>query len=555
MHSSTRGRSLKKKSKYSSTSHSCCCITMKLHEMVLDLVLCHNFIQAEVEKSVTTHLFGCAKGRKPEHRPMPQNTSGRMPLPMCLRHIRMEVVHRLKMPESKSAKAKVWGEKMALHLHLHMDKYFKHIQAKLDREKELEEYMEKMNLEPAVRDEMRRNFKREEKEFASERRKRLKKDDFIKHKTIGRGAFGEVQVVEKKDDHGIFAMKILKKSEMVKKNQVAHIRAERDVLALADNPWVVKLQYSFQNDHNLYLVMEFLQGGDMMTVLMDRDILSEETTRFYCAEIALAILSVHRLNYVHRDLKPDNILLDKNGHIKLSDFGLCKAFETKSHPYMEKYKKAAVAAQADKENDPTTPSKDKPFVPSKKAWKERARHLAYSTVGTPDYIAPEVFAQTGYGQECDWWSLGVIMYECLVGYPPFYAEDPMSTCRKIVNWSKTLVFPAEANLSPAAVDLIRKLICDAPNRLNFEGLKAHKFFEGLDWDNIRSTTAPIVPELSSATDTRHFDEFPEEEEQDVDSVDPRTQSNGVESAPFDGFTYKRVAPPKAIGSDFFAQPS
>eukprot|EP00457_Paulinella_chromatophora_P004146 gb/GEZN01004156.1/.p1 GENE.gb/GEZN01004156.1/~~gb/GEZN01004156.1/.p1 ORF type:complete len:475 (+),score=93.89 gb/GEZN01004156.1/:165-1589(+) len=474
----------------------------------------------------------------------------------------MELVHGLKMPESKSAKAREWSEKMALYLDLHMDKYFKHIQDKLDRERELEEYMEKMSLEPAVRKEMRGNFKREEKEFTSERRKRLKKDEFIKHKTIGRGAFGEVQVVEKKDDHEIFAMKILKKSEMVKKNQVAHIRAERDVLALADNPWVVKLQYSFQDDHNLYLVMEFLQGGDMMTVLMDRDILSEDTTRFYIAEIALAILSVHRLNYVHRDLKPDNILLDKNGHIKLSDFGLCKAFETKNHPYMEKYKKV-VAKQESEQKDggggeepvEVVPKEAGKFVPSKKAWKERARNLAYSTVGTPDYIAPEVFAQTGYGQECDWWSLGVIMYECLVGYPPFYAEDPMSTCRKIVNWSKTLVFPPEANLSPAAVDLIRKLICDSPNRIHFETLKAHKFFEGVDWDHIRSQKAPIVPELSSSTDTRHFDEFPEEAEEDVQALDPRTQSNGVESAPFDGFTYKRVEAPKVIGAGFFAAPS
>eukprot|EP00808_Paulinella_micropora_P028158 g48717.t1 len=466
----------------------------------------------------------------------------------------MEFVHRLKMPETKSAKAREWSEKMALHLDLHMDKYFKHIQERYDREKELEEHMEKMNLEPAVRDEMRRNFKVREKEFTSARRKRVKKEDFQKHKTIGRGAFGEVQVVEKKDDHDIFAMKILKKTEMLKKNQVAHIRAERDVLALADNPWVVKLHYSFQDNLNLYLVMEFLQGGDMMTVLMDRDILSEETTRFYVAEIALAIVSVHRLNYVHRDLKPDNILLDKNGHIKLSDFGLCKAFETKDHPYMEKYSKAATNA---KKNEPQPAEGGKPdgsFVPSKKAWKERARNLAYSTVGTPDYIAPEVFAQTGYGQECDWWSLGVIMYECLVGYPPFYAEDPMSTCRKIVNWSKTLVFPAEANLSPEAVDLIRKLICDSPNRLSFDSLKAHPFFKGLNWDAIRSMKAPIVPELAGPTDTRHFDEFPEEAEEEVASVDPNTVSNGQAPAAFDGFTFKRVEAPKPIGAGFFDAP-
>jgi len=223
----------------------------------------------------------------------------------------------------------------------------------------------------------------------------------------------------------------------LKKNQVAHIRAERDVLALADNPWVVKLEHSFQDPNNLYLVMEFLQGGDLMTVLMEKDILSEDATRFYIAEIAMAILSVHRLNYVHRDLKPDNILLDTHGHIKLSDFGLCKAFDTGSN-YLDQYKSVAKdAAGKDVKDSKTAQS----YGPKLKQWKQRGRQLAYSTVGTPDYIAPEVFAQTGYGQECDWWSLGVIMYECLVGYPPFYAEDPMSTCRKNCQLEEDFGFP------------------------------------------------------------------------------------------------------------------
>lgn len=139
----------------------------------------------------------------------------------------------------------------------------------------------------------------------------------------------------------MFAMKIMRKSEMVKKNQVAHIKAERDVLALADNPWVVKLHYSFQDEKSLYLIMEYLQGGDLMTILMKYDILTEDQARFYAAETALAIHSVHKLNYVHRDLKPDNILLDRHGHVKLSDFGLCKAFEGPQLPYLDQYKEEA----------------------------------------------------------------------------------------------------------------------------------------------------------------------------------------------------------------------
>jgi len=455
------------------------------------------------------------------------------------------------MSKAKSKVAEEKGEKMRMYIDAHMAKYFVHIAEREHRRKELEDYMDKMALSPSVKDEMRRNAEREEKKFVKTRRQRLGLSDYEKIRVIGRGAFGEVRVVRDKSSGEIFAMKIMKKSEMLKKNQVAHIRAERDVLALADNPWVVKLDYSFQDDKNLYLVMEFLQGGDLMTVLMDKDILSEEATRFYVAEIAMAIFSVHRLNYVHRDLKPDNILLDTNGHIKLSDFGLCKAFDNGAQSYLDQYKSVAKdAAGKDVKDSKTAQS----YAPKRKQWKQRGRQLAYSTVGTPDYIAPEVFAQTGYGQECDWWSLGVIMYECLVGYPPFYAEDPMSTCRKIVNWKKTLVFPPEANLSEPAKDLISKLICDATNRISFEHLKKHKFFEGIDWENLRKMKAPIVPEVDGPTDCRHFDDFPDEEPTPEDDGDVPAAGSQAAPAPFDGFTYKRVAKPQVLPSGMFSAP-
>jgi serine/threonine kinase 38 len=285
--------------------------------------------------------------------------------------------------------------------------------------------------------------------------------------------------------------------------------------------------------------MDYLPGGDLMTVLMKYDILTQEQTRFYVAEIAMAIWSVHGLNYVHRDLKPDNILLDRNGHVKLTDFGLCKAFESAPNPYLEQYRDANKSDGGDLQSGS--------FQPSKKNWKGRNRKLAYSTVGTPDYIAPEVFAQTGYGQECDWWSLGVIMYECLVGYPPFYAEDPMSTCRKIVNWKKTLVFPDEAKLSPESQDLITRLICDSNKRLGFPQIKAHPFFRGIDWETMRDTRAPIVPELKSEVDTQHFDEFPDE-----DHGAAQDEGAGKDDS-FIGFTFKRPEQRNAIGDDFFAE--
>ena len=154
--------------------------------------------------------------------------------------------------------------------------------------------------------------------------------DFEPLSIIGRGAFGEVRICRVKATGEVVAMKKMKKSEMVYKNQVAHVKAEREVLVKAKNPWIVDLKYSFQDEKYLYLVMDFLPGGDLMTLLMRKDVLSEEESRFYIAETILAIETVHKVNYIHRDLKPDNILLDKHGHVKLTDFGLCKHAQIRS---------------------------------------------------------------------------------------------------------------------------------------------------------------------------------------------------------------------------------
>ena len=339
-----------------------------------------------------------------------------------------------------------------------------HWQESQARTAEMIRVVDAMHIDPEKQKQLKQRIDQQQSDvLLQQKRAKLGVKDFETVAIIGRGAFGEVRVVRKRDTKEIFAMKIMKKSEMIKKGQEQHIKAERDLLSLVDNPYVVNLLFSFQDPKNLYLVMEYLQGGDLMNILMKYDVLTEEQTRFYVAETALAIRSVHELNYVHRDLKPDNVLLDRTGHVKLSDFGLCKTFiEAEPLPYLQQYQEEA------KRGVQGAP------VDAQRAKYNRNRKLMYSTVGTPDYIAPEVFAQTGYGIECDWWSLGVIMFECLVGYPPFYADDPMSTCRKIVNWRKTLVFPDEANLSEEAEDLIRKLICDASERLNWEQIKAHK---------------------------------------------------------------------------------
>merc|ERR1739844_711025 len=176
----------------------------------------------------------------------------------------------------------------------------------------------------------RQHYAAKESEFLRMKRSMLTVMDFIPLKVIGKGAFGEVRLVQKGDTGHVYAMKAVRKKEIVAKDQVAHVKAERDMLVEADHQWVVKMYYSFQDEERLYLIMEFLPGGDLMTLLMKKDTLTEDAAQFYISETALAIQSIHALGFIHRDIKPDNILLDARGHVKLSDFGLCTGLK-KSH--------------------------------------------------------------------------------------------------------------------------------------------------------------------------------------------------------------------------------
>lgn len=267
-----------------------------------------------------------------------------------------------------------------------------------------------------------------------------------------------------------------------------------------------------------------------MTILMRDDILSEKQTRFYMSELAQAIQAVHDLNFVHRDLKPDNVLISKTGHVKLSDFGLAKGFSNKDDKYISQYQKAASEM---KEDDKVKSSRN----PRSKGYK-RDRKLMFSTVGTPDYIAPEVFSQKGYGAEVDWWSLGVIMYECLVGYPPFYADQPLQTCRKIVNYKRTLKIPSEAGLTREAKDILLRLICSSRSRLKFPKIKKHSFFKSVPWEDLFSMKPPFVPDLSDEADAQYFDEF---EERVVNQVHVESSAKNK----FDDFTFVRPKEKKA----------
>ncbi|KIK68116.1 hypothetical protein GYMLUDRAFT_36945 [Collybiopsis luxurians FD-317 M1] len=386
---------------------------------------------------------------------------------------------------------------------------------------------------------------RKESTFLRLRRTKLGLDDFRTVKVIGKGAFGEVRLVQKTDTGKIYAMKTLKKDEMLKKDQLAHVRAERDVLAESNSPWVVQLFYSFQDPSYLYLIMEFLPGGDLMTMLIKYDTFSEDVTRFYMAQCVLAIEAVHKLGFIHRDIKPDNILIDQDGHIKLSDFGLSTGFH-KQHDsnYYQRLLESATkgpqtpnSAQGARNSvmvnsiNLTISNKDQIAT-----WKANRRKLAYSTVGTPDYIAPEIFQQRGYSNECDWWSLGAIMFECLVGYPPFCSESTHETYQKIMSWPQFLMFPDDVHLSEEAEDMIRRLITNAERRLNVDQIKQHNFFYGVDWDAIRTIDAPFVPRLRSITDTSYF---PTDEIEQTPEDAPAESSEANKDLAFLGYTFKR----------------
>lgn len=443
--------------------------------------------------------------------------------------------------------------------------------------------MASMQLSEEEKTERRRLLALEETHERKAARRILTTRDFDSLAVIGRGAFGEVRIVRQKDNGTVWAMKSMIKKAMVMKNQVGHIRAERDVLAEAATRWIVQLQYSFQDDSNLYMIMEFLPGGDLMTLLMREDTFPEDKTRAYMAECICAVQAVHQLGYIHRDLKPDNILLDWDGHLKLTDLGLCKKVSMGGlFPDADAANAGAAAAQAadsvslyegqppalaeGEDEDAEMVDDDEDAAAGTRTHKDR--ELAFSTVGTPDYIAPEVLAQQGYGPECDWWSLGVIMFECLVGYTPFYSDDPISTCRKIMRWRTSLVFPTEVEraLSPACLSFIRSIICDAENRLGKEegemDLRAHPWFAGIRWDTLLDTPAAYIPEESESlrglieqltelpevsrddqrvqgllnTLTANFDDFPMSDVRGASSQRSRRQTGDNQ---FLGYSYKR----------------
>ena len=372
--------------------------------------------------------------------------------------------------------------------------------------------IDSLNISQSQKEQIKQEIHSQESAKYRKLREKQSIRDYTSLAIIGRGAFGEVHVCREKKTGQIVAVKKIRKDVLKIKNQVIHVRNEQLFMSKVKSPWIVELKASFQEDDYLYLVMEYLPGGDFMNLLIKKDILTEDEAKFYTAELILAIENIHKLDCIHRDIKPDNVLIDKTGHIKLSDFGLAK-----------------VSPKIFEINYNNNENID---------FKPDTHQKNYSCVGTAYYVAPEVLKKKGYGPEVDWWSVGVIFFEMLFGYAPFHSKETNQVCHKVLNWQKYLVIPSKIKISKEAEDLIWKLINNSNQRLGIGGaeeIKKHPFFKDVDWDNIRNTKAPFIPRLKNDYDTHYFETLEEKEPFYPNRFNKKQKRKDIE---FMGYTFK-----------------
>ncbi|KAJ3804418.1 kinase-like domain-containing protein [Lentinula lateritia] len=334
-------------------------------------------------------------------------------------------------------------------------------------------------------------------DFKPTRNETLTIEAFDLLKVIGKGSFGKVMQVRKKDTQRIYALKTIRKAHIAQRpGEITHILAERTVLALVNNPFIVPLKFSFQNPDKLYLVMSFVNGGELFYHLQREGKFDQDRSRFYAAELLVALEHLHGFNVVYRDLKPENILLDYTGHIALCDFGLCKLN----------------MSETEKTN---------------------------TFCGTPEYIAPELLESQGYTKTVDWWTLGVLLYEMMTGLPPFYDDNVNTMYQRIL--TDPLNFPPDMPSEARSV-MTGLLQRDPAKRLGANGgeeIKRHPFFaKYIDWERLikKGYPPPFKPSVESVLDVANFDpDFTNEEAQDSVVTDSALSETVQDQ--FRGFTY------------------
>ncbi|KAJ5072155.1 cell cycle protein kinase dbf2-related [Anaeramoeba ignava] len=344
-----------------------------------------------------------------------------------------------------------------------------YIYTRQQRLKSLRDKISQQKISQKEADEMHKKHFERETTFLRLKRTRLFVKDFEIIAKIGKGGYGEVFLCKKKDTGEILALKRMSKEEISQMDQVKNIRSERDILAQHSSEWLVKLMYSFQDNHFLYLAMEYLIGGDLKALIQKVKKLDKNTACFYLAEMILCVEALHKLNVIHRDLKPENFLIDSTGHLKLTDFGLSK------HMQIQEFRNTIKEMIRFKPNRPNTQTLSK--------------LRSFSIVGTPDYMSPEILDSQGYGPQVDYWSLGCILYEMFVGFPPFSGEDSKQTLVNVLHYEEVLEFDEiqeEKKQIPAdAWDLISKLFQKPEKRIgakSIQEIKDHPFLSPIDWE-------------------------------------------------------------------------
>ena len=290
----------------------------------------------------------------------------------------------------------------------------------------------------------------------------LKLNDFELLSTLGTGSFSRVRLVRSKTspDASLFALKIMKKTALIQQKKLEYVMREKTLLEKLSHPFLVRLQGSFQDSSRVYLLMEFIPGGELFSRITDSG-MRYGSTRFYISELVLVLEYLHSQKVAYRDLKPENILLDRTGHVVLADFGFAKEVEERT----------------------------------------------FTLCGTPDYLAPEVIARKGYGHKADWWALGVLLYELTTGFPPFAAESVYRTYELIL--AGRVKF--EDGFPAVTKGLLKLLLAPETERADAELIKTQDFFSGVDWELClrKEVRAPWTPSLRGPADTQFFHHYPD----------------------------------------------